>query len=136
MDDQRKFRRFDACFAVLLNGAGALSRRVEAKMVDLSCSGIGVTVREQLTLGEKLTVEVQDTTLPSNPGVIAEGEVVYMECVDPSSIHPRKAGIRFTRPDTTAVQQLLQLIQSRQLVESRRRQRASKQRRTKAAGWF
>jgi len=136
MDDLRNFARFEASFPVVLKAPGDEPRRIEAHMVDISSSGIAVAVRQRLTVGEELTVEVQDTGVVSGPLVLGEGRVVYTRFTVAGSVRPRKAGIQFTAPNAEHIQQLLQLLQQRRLVESRRRKRAKKQRQKKPGKWF
>ncbi len=136
MDDQRRFMRFEASFPVVLRTPGEETQHIEARMVDLSSSGIAVTAGDRLTVGKKLTIEVLDTGLASGPLVLGEGQVVYTQFSVAGTIRPRKVGIRFTAPDAKHIQHLTQIIQQRRLSESRRRKHASKQRQKKPGKWF
>ena len=127
MAEQRRYRRFECSFRVLLRGADSSPEGIEARMVDVSYSGIGVAVQDPVPIAEKVMIEVLATGGASEWLLLGEGEAVYARSGRASDL-PQQVGIRFTAPDETVIQKLLQIIQTRHLVEARRHKRASKQR--------
>jgi len=136
MDDRRRFKRFDASYAVLLKTSAGQTEPIKARMTDISFSGIGVEVQAPIGVGEKLTIQVQEAGHASEPLHIGEGEVVSARSVKPGSTLPWKLGVRFAGYDEAVVQKLLEAIQSQRLLALRQRGRSAQSRSRKTGEWL
>lgn len=129
MKERRGYNRFDIEITLILKSTEEDGREWRGRLFDVSFSGLGAKMEEDMEAGLQVTAEVRDAPFLTRPLALGLADVVHVRHpTPPDATYKCHVGVRFTKPDADSIDSIIRTIQTENMSRSRKQRDGGKPR--------